>query len=293
MNVLITGATGFLGSKLALRFVQDGYDVLVVKRTHSDLSRIRSIENDIRMYDIDVIPLERIFEECQVDAIVHCATNYGREGASAANVVETNLILPLRLLQLASDSGARAFINSDTILDPRISHYSLSKKQFVEWMSHFATDMACMNVALEHFFGPGDDPSKFASGIVHALLREVPSIDLTPGEQKRDFIYIDDVVDAFSRILVYSVGSSTGIHRYEVGTNEMITINEFVRLAYRLAGSPSTELRFGALPYRQNEVMDSHVDTSALRALGWVPRVRVEEGLKRTIEMEREIADGA
>jgi nucleoside-diphosphate-sugar epimerase len=206
---------------------------------------------------------------------------------TAANVVETNLILPLRLLQLAAEHGTRAFVNSDTILDPRISNYSLSKRQFVDWMRHLSSRLACVNVALEHFYGPGDDPSKFVTGVIRDLVRAVDSIALTPGDQKRDFIHVDDAVEAFCRIVTFALGAAAGFYPFEVGTSELHTIREFVERVHRLAGSPRTVLGFGALPYRENEVMSSHVDTSALRGLGWTPRVSLEDGLRMTIEAER------
>jgi CDP-paratose synthetase len=286
-TILVTGATGFLGGGLTLRFVAAGYGVVVLKRSGSDVARIRSIADRVRMYDVDRTPLERIFDEQPIDAVVHCATNYGRNGVSAANVLETNLILPLRLLQLASDRGARAFVNSDTILDPRINYYSLSKSQFVEWLLHLSARLACVNVALEHFYGPGDNPSKFLSSIIRDLVRGVPAIALTPGEQRRDFIYIDDAIDAFSRILEYALHAPAGFSRFEVGTSELITIREVVQRIHRLAGTPATALQFGVLPYRENEVMESQVDSATLRRLGWAPRISLDEGLRMTIEMER------
>jgi CDP-paratose synthetase len=286
-TLLITGASGFLGSHLTARLIRAGYRVVITKRCTSDLRRLRGLESEIEAIDIDATPVESLFDRWSIDAVIHCATNYGRNGATAANVVETNLILPLRLLQAAMDRGVRAFINSDTILDPRISHYSLSKKQLVEWLEHLATKVTTANVALEHFYGPGDDPSKFVASVVRDLVRGVDSIALTPGHQKRDFIFIDDVVEAFRRVIEFALEAPAGFYRFEVGTNELRTIREFVEAAHRLSGARSTSLEFGALDYRDNEVMESHADTTALRTLGWTPQVSLHDGLMKTIEAER------
>lgn len=232
--------------------------------------------------------MRTVFEENRIDVIVHCATNYGRQAVPPTEIVEANLILPLALLQLAEQHGARVFINTDTILDKRVNHYSLSKHQFLEWLPMFAMRLVCANVALEHFYGPFDDPSKFVSYVVQRLLADEPQLDLTPGEQRRDFVYIDDVVGAFASILNVSLASAPGLYRYEVGTGSSINIADFVRLAKQLAGNERTHLNFGALPYREREVMESRADVRSLLALGWSPHVPLRDGLARTITLERQ-----
>jgi nucleoside-diphosphate-sugar epimerase len=261
-------------------------------RPGSDIARIAPLLGQTHAYSLDVFSPEAVFSEHPIDLVIHCATNYGRSGERPSEILDANLILPLRLLQLASEQGARAFINSDTILDKRISNYSLSKRQFAEWLSLYGTRLVCANVALEHFYGPGDDPSKFVTHLVQSLLRAVPRIALTPGLQKRDFIYIDDVVEAFVRLAAFSLETAPGFYRFEVGTNESISIRDFAEQVHRLAGEPATILDLGALPYRENEVMESTVDTTMLRHLGWVPKVALREGLEQTIEAERKRLHG-
>jgi CDP-paratose synthetase len=286
-SLLLTGGTGFLGSNLLRRLVAEDLDVVLLKRAQSNLARIQNLLPKVKICDLADGPMERIFDENRVDTILHCATHYGRRG-TPTDILETNIILPLRLLQIASERGARCFLNTDTILDKRVSEYSLSKRQFVEWLDLFGARLVCVSVALEHFYGPHDDPSKFLSGIIRDLLLGVDRIELTPGAQKRDFIHVDDVVDAFMKILQFSTGAKPGSYRFEVATNAPVTIREVVEEVHRLAGHPGTVLDFGALPYRENEVMDSVVDTAALRAIGWKPQIALRDGLRRTVEAERE-----
>jgi nucleoside-diphosphate-sugar epimerase len=202
-------------------------------------------------------------------------------------MIDANLMLPLRLLESMVDTPAKAFINTDTLLDKRINHYSLSKRHFREWLEIFPLPLTRCNVALEHFYGPGDDRTKFVTRVVTELLSDQSSMDLTPGEQQRDFIFITDVIDAMKKIIDFADGAPPGYYPFEVGGGEATEIREFVRLAQKLVGNQSTNLRFGALPYRTNEIMSSHVDLSALRELGWEPQVGLVEGLLKTIEGER------
>ncbi|OFZ82708.1 MAG: hypothetical protein A2583_05015 [Bdellovibrionales bacterium RIFOXYD1_FULL_53_11] len=285
--ILLTGGTGFLGANILKRLLKDGRRVVLLKRVKSDLRRIRGQVPALRVYDADAGGLEVIFKENRIDTIIHCATNYGRGNVPPPEIIDANLTLPLRLLQAAKENGTRLFINSDTILDKQVSHYSLSKKQFLDWLAHFAGDMVCANVALEHFYGPDDDPSKFVTRVVQELVREVPSMDFTPGRQKRDFIFIDDVVDAYMHILRSGLEAPRGLYRFEVGSRTVIEIRQFVELVKELSGNKNTVLNFGALPYRANEVMESRTDTAALDRLGWAPRVDLKQGLETTIAGER------
>ncbi|TRU21124.1 MAG: NAD(P)-dependent oxidoreductase [Microcystis aeruginosa Ma_MB_S_20031200_S102] len=286
-TILLTGGTGFLGSHLTKRLVYEGFDVIIIKRSTSKLSHLESIINQVRFYDIDWIDIEKIFQENVIDLIIHCATNYGRFAVPPTDIIQANLFLPLKILQIAENYPVKTFINTDTILDKRVSYYSLSKKHFLDWLYLFSQKMVCISVALEHFYGPFDDRSKFVSKIILDLLHEVDFIDLTLGEQKRDFIYIDDVVEAFMTLINFSFDVPNNLYRYEIGTGKNIEIREFVQTVKTMTGNKVTRLNFGMLPYRENEIMESHVDISMLSRLGWQPQISLVEGLRYTIDQER------
>lgn len=285
-TVLLTGGTGFLGSNLIGQLV-DNYHVVNIVRRSSDCSRICKNIDKITLYNIDEVKLDDIFRNEVVDIILHCATNYGRKEHDAVSLLEANLILPLKLLQLGHAHKVKMFVNTDTILDKRVSYYALSKSHFKDWLRTYSREMVCINIALEHFYGPNDDESKFATYIVKSLLSGVDEIDLTPGAQKRDFIYIDDVADAFVKVITCN-SDSVGFYNYEVGSNINTSIRDFVEVARRLAGNNKTKLNFGGIPYRDNEVMESSVDTMAIRQLGWKPKIALEDGLRQTISFEKE-----
>jgi nucleoside-diphosphate-sugar epimerase len=287
--ILLTGGTGYLGSKILKLLVDKGYKIILLKRSFSNPIRIKEYIKKITCYDIDLIPLETIFSENSIDMVVHCATNYGRKESDPLQVIEANLLLPLKLLELGKKYHVKCFVNTDTILDKRINYYSLSKKQFKDWLFVYKQDLTCINVALEHFYGSGDDATKFVTYIVHNLLKNVDKIDLTKGEQKRDFIYVDDVVSAFLKIINSSDNFSQDFYEFEVGTNNPLSIKEFVELAKQLSGNKHTILNFGAIPYRENEVMNYYVNISEISKLGWKCNYTVEEGLKKMIESEKQL----
>jgi CDP-paratose synthetase len=284
-RILLTGATGYLGSRLLERLVSipASYQVTVLKRSFSNTWRIDALLPRVRVFDLDRARIDDVFAADHYDSIVHCATDYGRGAVRRGEIIEANLLLPLRLLEAGLAHGVRRFVNTDTILDKGVSDYTLSKRQFREWLEGASGSISRVNMVLEHFYGPGDDESKFVTQIVRDLLRRAPSIALTHGAQKRDFIFVDDVVDAFMLVLE---GNDEGFSQYEVGCGRSVSVKDFVTAAKSLSGNTTTRLDFGAIAYRANEPMDVRVDISRLRALGWSARVDLHEGLRRSIEFE-------
>jgi nucleoside-diphosphate-sugar epimerase len=286
-NVLLTGATGFLGSNIIKILSKENFNIIILKRSFSKTHRIDDIADRIKSYNADQIKLEDIFVENKIDIIVHCATVYGQRDIEPLSLIEANLTLPLQLLELGKKNRVSCFINTDTILDKRVSYYSLSKNQFREWLELYANEMICLNVALEHFYGPYDDNTKFVSYIIDSILNNAEKIDLTAGKQKRDFIYIDDVVSAFIAIIKNMDKFKKGFLRYEIGTGNAVEIQKFVRLVKDIAKNNRTVLNFGAIPYRENETMKSRADITEICKLNWKPEYTLEEGLLRTINIER------
>ncbi len=285
-KILLTGATGFLGSHLLAAFLKQQWEVSIIKRSFSNISRIEHLLPSVSYINIDKEPLELIFERAgKFDAVVHTATCYGRNGETAPEVLQSNLDFPLTLLNTATFFNTTTFFNTATILYEYLNYYALSKKQFEEWGKIYANQekIGFVNLQLEHIYGPKDDSSKFTTFIFESLKNNVPHIDLTPGEQKRDFIYIDDVASAYITLLNSDkIINNKSFSVYDVGTGEAVSIREFVELAKKMLNSKS-ELCFGKQPYRQHEVMLSKADISALQEQGWEVQTTLQNGILKTI----------
>ena len=113
-----------------------------------------------------------------------------------------------------------------------------------------------------------------------------PEIKLTKGEQKRDFIFIDDVISAYMLILQKHNDFEKLFVGFDVGSGNSISIRSFVEAVHQLTGS-TTHLAFGAIPYRKGEMMNSVADTAGLNSLGWQCQHDLITGLKLVIEQER------
>lgn len=286
-NILMTGATGFLGSNLLRELIKQRYEVTILKRSSSNISGIKDLIGSVKSFNLDKILIGDTCKEVKVDVILHCATNYGRADTDPFLVIDANLLLPLKLLELGKKNNIKYFVNTDTILNKRINYYALSKNQFKDWLEMYSEESVCVNILLEHFYGPLDDKTKFISFIINRLLEGAAEIDLTEGKQKRDFIYIDDVVSAFIKILKNLNNLKFGVYDFEVGTNKSVTIREVVELIKEISANTVTKYNFGAIPYRKNEIMDSRANTKAIRDLGWRPKYSLVQGLTRTINKEK------
>lgn len=290
--ILLTGATGFLGSNLLPALLGQAYQVVVLKRTFSKVTRLLPYLERVVCYHSDKDNLEDIFSGHDIQCVIHCATHYGRNDADPRSVVEANLTLPLELLILSKKYQVPYFINTDTILDKQVNYYSLSKRHFYDWLTLYSGFMKVANMKLEHFYGTGDDPTKFVTRMTQDLLRGVPEIRLTKGDQTRDFIHVDDVVSAFMIVLSHLHEMHEGVSDFHVGTGVPVTIREFCETLKTLMGNSKTALLFGALDYRKNEVMSADLDVSPLLRLGWRPSRTLTDGLRQTIEEERKMMIG-
>jgi nucleoside-diphosphate-sugar epimerase len=288
-KILLTGATGFLGSVLAKELIKYGYSVVSLKRQSSSTHRIRSILSAITFYNTEDLDYSLLFRENpDISAVIHTATNYGRGGESVSEIFDANIGFPLRLLDAACAAGVKTFINTDTILDKYLNIYSLSKSQFLQWGEFYVlrSDVQFINMRLEHIYGPGDDSWKFATYVINSCAKNVPNLKLTLGEQRRDFIHVDDVVSAYVLVLEKSNELLGTFIQFDVGSGSAVSIRDFANTVHRITNS-NTRLLFGALPYREGEIMHSEADISALVKLGWRCRVSLEKGIQLTLNSMR------
>lgn len=293
---LVTGATGFLGSHLVKRLLREGQEVVILKRSFSDTSRIVVELDELKAYNLDEISdIAQVFQEQRIDVVVHTATCYGRKEEGIQQVFETNLRFPLNLLEAAVSFHADTFLNTDTffntgeIFSRYLNWYALSKKQFSEWGRQFADTgkIRFVDAVLEHMYGEDDSDSKFIPFVVKSLHDNVPELKLTSGEQKRDFIYVGDVVEAYWQILTHQEMADM-YQRYEVGTGKATCIRDFAIAAKKLLHS-ETRLNFGAVQCREGEIMESRADISGLEKLGWKPSMDIDKGILRIVNYKNKM----
>jgi nucleoside-diphosphate-sugar epimerase len=287
MTILISGSTGFLGSYLLKSLANNDFKVIALKRSSSNTYRIDVYLNQVTLYDIDKTELSNIFENHKIDIVINTVTNYGRIDNKISSILDTNLIFGLKLLEESINSKVKAFINTDTLLERNINAYALSKAQLVDWMKFLSTEnIKMINIKIEHMYGPLDDENKFIYWLINQLKQNVESIDLTSGIQKRDFIYIDDIVNAYETV-IENINTFSNYEEFELGSGNSIEVKNFVEKIYEEILNKQnlrTKLNFGAIGYRANENMEMKANIQKLTNLGWKSQVCIEDGIKKILD---------
>ena len=286
-KILITGINGFLGSHLA-KYLKSSFEVLGLEYSLNNLFRIES--ENFKVYDVVSKPLENIFIENEIYAVIHVATIYRRKLEPLQNLLKTNVLLPVNLLELSNKHGVSLFLNTDSFFNNSsysysyLSDYTLSKKHSIDWIKLLSNSSLCkiVNMKIFHMFGENDSPSKFIPHLIDTISREETFIDMTPGLQTRDFIYVNDVVSAFETVLKNEI-KLTNYQEYEVGSGKSFSIKHLAELIQKISMS-KTELNFGAITYRKGEIMESVCNNKKLIELGWTPKFSLNVGLSKIIK---------
>jgi len=287
-NILLTGATGYLGRNLLTALLMLNYEVSVLARKTSNVNSITKLENVKIYYAEDDLNL--IFDENNIDTVIHTAALYGRKGESIADIVDANLHFPLRLLETCLKYKVLRFINTDTSLPKLLNSYALSKNQFLDWLLLNSSNIKVLNLQLEYFFGPGDDVTKFITYVLNEIYSGAKHIDFTEATSYRDFVYIDDLINAYLTIL-NNTEKFDSLTNIPVGSGSAIMLKDIILQIKDIAGADNVKLNFGALPMRKNEVMYSCANIEILKSIGWVPEYTFSDGIKKIILFDRENHD--
>lgn len=288
MKILLTGGTGFLGSNVCQELLAVGHSVDVALREASDIKRLQNlVSSDDK--NLRLIKYTQLDLAAGYDTVIHMATAYGRGKHLLSDVIEANVLMPLRLLEESVKNGVRAFINTDTYYttphaDHPLQSYIRSKKDFFEWACIAADKrVRFINMRLEHLYGPLDSNEKFCTSIVNDMLKNKERISLTECDQLRDFIYVKDAAKAYATVLCYLDDCERGCTEVGVGSGVAVPLKEYVTSAHEITGSNS-KLGFGDLKKSSAEINLSCANNTFLIERGWSSEVDLKSGIKEIVQ---------
>jgi UDP-glucose 4-epimerase len=294
LKILITGARGFIGSRLHRALHEIGAEVHGVSRTPetSEADSLRWWHGDLA--DIQIV--RNILSTVRPDVIFHLAgqPTTARDLEMVLPTFHSNLTTTINLLTVATEIGCRRIIVTGSLEEPYIdcgtivpnSPYGAAKWASGVYAQLFYRLYKAPVVIARIFlaYGPGPEKhSKIIPYVIRAILRgEAPK--LGSGRRLLDWIYIDDVVDG---LLAAARAPDVEGCTIDLGTGEMIPIREVVDRIVRLV-DPPIKPSFGALPDRPGEEIRAADVAYAQAKLGWKAATSLEEGLTRTVAWYRE-----
>lgn len=289
--VAVAGATSYLASHLIPAYTGAGCQVVPIVRDKDSDKRVLSgpgIQEAVALSD--ATDMAGHFRALGVDILVNCICNYGKGGQSGEQLLIANTLIPLQLKEACDMGGVDVLINVGTALSDRENAYSLTKNCASDLLRLYsARGSRVVNVRSEIFYGPFErDTTKLTACIIRGVIERAKAIDLSSGQQARDFLHVADLSSAIVEVANHAMRSRGRYESYDVGTGELHTVREFAEEVVQSAASP-TFLNFGALPDRSSSAI--HLDPSKIKLLGWKPRFGLAEGIRDVLASEMKSLD--
>jgi nucleoside-diphosphate-sugar epimerase len=300
MNVLVTGAAGFIGSHLTRLMLSEGHAVTAVLSSSTQTKRIQDLLPRLTIIACDVgdrIEIQRRLCDAPPDVCIHLAWRGWSGPSLAAEENLTSLAASLEFLRAMADIGCPRYVGIGTCFEYEPQSAPMSEvtptlprdlygvcKHALSVAAQKTADITRMQVAWARVFlvyGPHDDERRLVPSVALSLIRgEVAQTTL--GEQVRDVLHVEDAASA-----IWAVARSQHTGPVNVASGSPIAVADIVRRISVLVGQPE-QLRIGALAYRQGEPPFLVANVAVLRdVIGWRPKFDLEAGLSNAIDWWR------
>jgi UDP-glucose 4-epimerase len=303
MKILVTGGAGFIGSHVVDRLVLEGHEAIVVDNLAT--GKRRNINRGARFYKMDIQSwrLERVFRNERPNVVMHLAAQMDVRKSVEDPMfdAQVNVLGTLNVLQQAVKHGARKVVFSssggaiygeqeiypapETHVTKPLSPYGLSKLCGEQYLSYFQRVSGLQAVSLRYanVYGPRQDPEGEAGVVaifIQKMLNNEQAVINGNGRQTRDFVFVDDVVEANLAMMGQDTQGT-----YNVGTGVETSINDLFRILVQHTGSNCKDVHG---PSKKGEQARSVIDSTKLRQeVSWEPKADLSEGLKKTVEYFR------
>ncbi len=292
-SIVMTGATGYIGSHLLRKLVRGGWNISVIVRPESNREHVNKLGNNVHVitYDYSLPTLVNELRAINPLLVVHIASNYVASHTidDVDSLVQGNLLYSTHLLQAMLESGINKFVNTssftqhvkDSSYQP-LSLYAATKQAFESIIEYYAQQRNFQVVTLELFdtYGPADSRSKFLNILLRAYQQDI-ELSSSLGYQKLDLVYIDDVISAYILAIELLIKESISGHKkFAVSSGNMYSLRDIVKMVEHLLDR-SINIKWGARPYREHEIMEPWNQRDVLP--NWRPYVSLDEGISRVM----------
>jgi nucleoside-diphosphate-sugar epimerase len=299
-TVLITGATGFIGANLTRRCQDAGAETHIFTRTVSNTWRLQDRLQDVRGYDVDLLDSENVktmVHNIQPEVIFHTATYGGYPfQKEPQQIVQANLIGTLNLLDACAQTDFEIFVNSGSSSEYAIKNASLQEDDLLTQSSFYGiskaaatlfcklkaqeTDLPITTLRLFSPYGYYEDASRLIPSVILACLSG-QSPQLSSPQSVRDFVFIEDVIDAYMKVVEQPQKAKAQI--INIGSGQQHAICEITDKIIELTRSKEKP-QWHSIPNPRIEPKMWQADISkAKELLGWQPAYALTAGLEKTV----------
>lgn len=291
-RALITGATGYLGSHLVSRLVRDGWDVHIVTRIVSPIPKFREFSKVTNhVHDGTTLGMVQCLADTRPDVVFHLAAMVQAQHGpdDIESMLQSNVLFATQLAEAMRQNGVSNLVNTGTFwqhfdnstYNP-VCLYAATKQAFESILEYYvqACDLRMVTLLLFDNYGPDDNRQKLFNLLNQASLNGQP-LDMSPGDQLIDLVYIDDVVEAYVIAASLLIAGKINLHeRYKVSSGVLISLRDLVQLYSELSPQPVL-VNWGVRPHRPREVMVPWSNGKLLP--GWKPIVCLHDGISAVI----------
>ena len=299
-KILITGSTGFIGANLVRRFLKIDAEVYIITRTTSNKWRIKDILKDVNEFCVDLLDYERlasIILDIKPEIIFHTAIYGGYPfQKDIKKIIESNFIGTVNLVNACQKVDFELFVNTGSSSEYGLKSKPMTEKDILEPVNDYGVSKAaatlyCQAVArrekmpivtLRLFspYGYYEESTRLIPAVIMACLRgENPKV--TSPNYVRDFIFIEDVTDAYIKVIETSDISG---EIFNIGYGKQHSVEEVVDEIIKLTKS-EVKPEWGNAPKWQNEPNKWRADISKAKdILKWQPKHSLEQGLAKTVK---------
>lgn len=287
---LVTGGSGYIGSKLIEGLIADDWKVHLILRPTSSLNQLSKYESRlvIHLHHGSTDEMLDIFALAKPDVVFHLAAmaNAEHRSADVEQMIISNVLFSSQLVEGMARNGVKNLVNTETFwqhaqgtdqYEP-VCLYAATKQAFHDILYYYTSTSAIQAISLVLFdtYGPDDPRKKLFNFLKLAAFNNKP-IDMTPGQQIVDMSHVDDVVAAYLQAAEMLLATNIAkFATYAVTSGRRMKLKELVELIIRETGI-SIHPNWGGRPYRPNEVM---VPWLGEPLPGWRPNIELEKGIR-------------